>query len=188
MISPLCSRFREDQFAVSMIPRRAFPVNQWFPLAPRRAWRTVKSPLHCSAVLGIIVMKNKNAAVYGRANTRKPMQVESHLHNGHRPHRMEYYTILPLFLQGGLCCRICFIAVCLCCMRTRFLRCVGPLLSCAAFLFFARRVMGAKAPCAAVKNVLAIFLHIQSRQTFRPVLAKKTRAITEPHNWKEFLI
>ena len=48
----------------------------------------------------IIFLENKNAAACGCANTHKPAQVLTHLHNGPRPHHMGYYTREPPFLQG----------------------------------------------------------------------------------------
>ena len=82
----------------------------------------------------IIDTKNKNAAAYGCANTRKPAQVSSHLYNGLKPfpHGILYdipsfFARVPLpypsrysHLYGGIC----------------FSHCVG--LHCAVFLFFDR--------------------------------------------------
>ena len=52
----------------------------------------VNSLLCCRGFHDIIDTKNKNAAAYGCANTRKPAQVRLHLYNGSDRIRMGYYT------------------------------------------------------------------------------------------------
>lgn len=68
---------------------------------------------------GIIKAKNKNAAAGRCANTRRPEQVNAHLHNGFptAPHGT-LYDRTALFARGGFYC-ICFL--CLCCIRSPLL-------------------------------------------------------------------
>lgn len=65
-------------------------------MPPRRT--SLEKGLQANHNRDIIDMKNKNAAVSRCANTWKPMQVMTHLHNGRKaaPHELRYDN--PAFL------------------------------------------------------------------------------------------
>lgn len=108
--------------------------------------RTVNFLLYCRGFRDIIDTKNKNAAAYGCANTRKPAQVKS-------PPIQRHQTVSAwdIIRHSTLVCKGC-----LCCIYSGhfllggicFSHCAGLL--CAVFLFFRQRPGGYPSGAAAV--------------------------------------
>ncbi len=100
-------------------------MGRFDPGFPRRTPSLERFPLRWRGNPAIIDLKNKNAAAYGCANTRKPAQVKAHLYNGLQTvsawdiirhstlvcqRVLLAYLFLPLFVGWNTLFTLCWLA------------------------------------------------------------------------------